>query len=114
NFQPIHLGGFIHGETSPCKWLGSTPQHSDFQPLHLGESVTEPPCKSHYRSLRSHRTKAPIPLPTFKTGPPLRFRESLTLPQDGSTFCGFRFREKATLPLLTVAFQLLWPNAPNG
>ncbi|GBN28493.1 hypothetical protein AVEN_269820-1 [Araneus ventricosus] len=51
----------IHGETAPHKWHGSTPHHSNFQPIHLGGSYMEAPCKPHNRLLLSSRAIASAP-----------------------------------------------------
>ncbi|GBL86507.1 hypothetical protein AVEN_194772-1 [Araneus ventricosus] len=32
----------IHGQTTPRKWRGSTPYHSNFQPIHLARTFTGP------------------------------------------------------------------------
>ncbi|GBM63020.1 hypothetical protein AVEN_143450-1 [Araneus ventricosus] len=63
----------IHDKTVPRKWGGSTPHHSNFQPIHLYGSFTEVPCEPLNRPFRSPRTSAPIPPSTFKMESPARF-----------------------------------------
>ncbi|GBM43462.1 hypothetical protein AVEN_9427-1 [Araneus ventricosus] len=107
NMGPIKLG--IHSEITPRKWHGSTPHRSNFQPIHLGGSFREDPCKPHHRSLRSPRATTPIP-PFSKRDPPPRFRETALLPLfHGSTFCGFRFCERDSLHLPMVIFKFYDP-----
>ncbi|GBL88763.1 hypothetical protein AVEN_158897-1 [Araneus ventricosus] len=100
----------IHDQTSRLKWRDSTPHHSNFQPIHLGGSFTQAPCKSHYLSLRSPRGTAPTPPLAFKREPPPCFPEkaSLSLPH-GSIFGGSHFFESFAHPPPWSHFRFYGP-----
>ncbi|GBM36051.1 hypothetical protein AVEN_251103-1 [Araneus ventricosus] len=87
-------------------WRGGTPHHSNFQAIRFGWSFKGP--DREYPSPTVNpilRVTAPTPIPALEMG----------LQQ---WFCGFRFHERACLPFprvsTKVAFQLLWPDRPNG
>ncbi|GBN52817.1 hypothetical protein AVEN_224889-1 [Araneus ventricosus] len=60
-------------KTVPRKWRGSTPRQYNFQPIRLGGSFTEAPCKPHNRSFRSPRVIALLLIPLSKRDPRLAF-----------------------------------------
>ncbi|GBM68673.1 hypothetical protein AVEN_255398-1 [Araneus ventricosus] len=111
NKSVVGLNGVeqLYGESVPRRWRGNTPLHSNFQPIHLGGSFTETPCKLHNRSLRSPISTAPTPPLAFETGPRGSCERASLLRHNGSTFCRFRFCERTSLPLPTVAFQFYDP-----
>ncbi|GBO02217.1 hypothetical protein AVEN_250977-1 [Araneus ventricosus] len=70
------------------KWCGSTPHHSNFQPIHLGESFTagrDKPQTHHLRAFRSAKAAVSTSPFAFKMG----------LQQ---WFCDFRVCETALPP----------------
>ncbi|GBM01194.1 hypothetical protein AVEN_253601-1 [Araneus ventricosus] len=92
----------IHVKTAPRKWGGSTPDHYNFQSIHLGGLFTEAPCKPQNRSLRFPRATAPPPPPAFRTGSlfrPAFTREPHSPSPRGLHFVVFAFvREPCPLP----------------
>ncbi|GBN28575.1 hypothetical protein AVEN_120193-1 [Araneus ventricosus] len=75
------------------KWRRSSAHHSNVQPIHLGRSLTETPCKPHYRLLRSPRATVTVP--------PFHFQNpSLT----GLQFLFFAFL-KSSFPLSHFSFM---------
>ncbi|GBM50032.1 hypothetical protein AVEN_69612-1 [Araneus ventricosus] len=88
------------------KWRGNTPLRSSFQPIHLGGSFTETPCKW---SLRSPNAIAPTPL-AFKRGP--SHSDSPLL--HGSTFRGFSLLWENLALTPQGRISVLRPNFKNG
>ncbi|GBN35705.1 hypothetical protein AVEN_163923-1 [Araneus ventricosus] len=85
-----------------------TSHRSNFQPIHLGGSFTEAPCKRHNRSLQLPRVTVRTSPPAFKTGPlPPRFLEGASLPLPH--FVVFAFKKEACSPLPVVVFQFYGP-----
>ncbi|GBN50840.1 hypothetical protein AVEN_196160-1 [Araneus ventricosus] len=76
------------------------PHRSNFKPIYLGWSLTETPirttglCDLRLLLLKSSKLGLPRPAPI----------SGITL-LDGSTFCGFRFCERASLIFPRVVFQ---------
>ncbi|GBM22023.1 hypothetical protein AVEN_242693-1 [Araneus ventricosus] len=98
----------IHGETVPGYLERLASHHSNFQPIHLGGSFMEAPCKPHNRSLQSSRTTVLTPTPAFKMGSPPLFPKRASLPL--SHFVVFAFvREHRSL--LQDRISALWPSA---
>ncbi|GBM43009.1 hypothetical protein AVEN_88609-1 [Araneus ventricosus] len=55
----------IDGRTVLHRSVLVAPDHSSFQPISLGRSFMEDPCKQHNRSLQSPRATVPTPPPAF-------------------------------------------------
>ncbi|GBM07468.1 hypothetical protein AVEN_206267-1 [Araneus ventricosus] len=71
----------IHEGSVPVHLEYITPHRSHFQLIHLGNSFTKTPCKTHTLSLQSPRATVPTLPPAFETGLPPLLPEIASLPK---------------------------------
>ncbi|GBN46665.1 hypothetical protein AVEN_275701-1, partial [Araneus ventricosus] len=111
--QILHTIGLkldIHEEAALSHLERFASYRSNFQPIHLDWSFTQPVISIPYGycSYPSSRLQNGIHLPSF------RERTSLSLPYE-STFCGLRFCERASILFPTALFQFYdWKAAKAG
>ncbi|GBN46666.1 hypothetical protein AVEN_275701-1, partial [Araneus ventricosus] len=82
---------------------------STFQPIYVGGSFTEAPCKWHNQSLRFPRSSVPTVLPACKTGSTcLAFaKEPHSLSPTGLHFVAFAFVGEPQSPSLRPYFSFM-------